>query len=70
MKRPVISDFHTVVTEAGVNVTFKPTNSVYTFYRRRLLTRAAAPYLLNFISNVVLSIAACWSLCCIFDTHE
>ena len=33
MKHPSISDFHTVVTEAGVNVTFKPTNSVYTFYR-------------------------------------
>jgi hypothetical protein len=34
MKQPVRGDFHTVVTEAGVSVTFKPTNSVYSFYRR------------------------------------
>ena len=33
MKHPVRSDFDTVVTEAGVNVTFKPTNSLYSFYR-------------------------------------
>ena len=33
-RHPVRSDFHAVVTEAGVNVTFKPTNSVYSFYRR------------------------------------
>jgi hypothetical protein len=33
MKHPVRSDFYTVVTEAGVNVTFKPTNSVYSFFR-------------------------------------
>jgi hypothetical protein len=33
MKHPATSDFATVVTEAGVSVTFKPTNSVYTFYR-------------------------------------
>ena len=33
MKRPVRSDFDTAVTEAGVNVTFKPTNSIYSFYR-------------------------------------
>jgi hypothetical protein len=33
MKHPVRSDFYTVVTEAGVNVTFKPTNSVYSFLR-------------------------------------
>ena len=33
MKHPFKSDFHTVVTEAGVKVTFKPTNSVYTFHR-------------------------------------
>ena len=30
---PVRSDFDTAVTEAGVNVTFKPTNSIYSFYR-------------------------------------
>jgi hypothetical protein len=30
---PVRSDFHIVVTEAGVSVTFKPTNSVYSFHR-------------------------------------
>jgi hypothetical protein len=33
MKHPVRSDFDTVVTEAGVPVTFKPTNSIYSFYR-------------------------------------
>ena len=33
MKHPAGSDFHTVVTAAGVNVTFKPTNSTYSFYR-------------------------------------
>jgi hypothetical protein len=33
MKHPFRSDFHTVVTEAGVSVTFKPTNSIYSFYR-------------------------------------
>jgi hypothetical protein len=33
MKHPVRGDFDTAVTEAGVNVTFKPTNNVYSFYR-------------------------------------
>ena len=33
MKHPVTSDFETNVTEAGVTVTFKPTNSVYSFYK-------------------------------------
>src|ERR1700732_3853772 len=33
MKHPVRSDFHSVVTEAGVSVTFKPTNCIYCFYR-------------------------------------
>jgi len=33
MGHPVVSDFHTVVTAAGVSVTFKPTNSTYSFYR-------------------------------------
>ena len=33
MKHPVRSDFDTAVTEAGVIVTFKPTNSIYSFYR-------------------------------------
>ena len=33
MKHPVRSDFDTAVTEAGVTVTFKPTNSVYSFYK-------------------------------------
>jgi hypothetical protein len=31
MTPPVRSDFHTVVTKAGVSVTFKPTNSTYIF---------------------------------------
>jgi hypothetical protein len=33
MKHPVRSDFDSAVTEAGVTVTFKPTNSIYSFYR-------------------------------------
>jgi hypothetical protein len=33
MKHPVRTDFDTVITEAGVRVTFKPTNSIYSFYR-------------------------------------
>ena len=31
IKHPVKADFHTVVSKAGVNVTFKPTNSTYSF---------------------------------------
>ena len=33
MKRPVRSDFDTAVTETEVRVTFKPTNSIYSFLR-------------------------------------
>src|SRR5215469_4465408 len=33
MKHPVETDFHTVVTAAGVSVKFKPTNSTYSFYK-------------------------------------
>jgi hypothetical protein len=33
MKHLVRGDFETAVTEAGVNVMFKPTNSIYSFYR-------------------------------------
>jgi hypothetical protein len=33
MKHPVRNDFDTAVTEAGVTVTFKPTNSIYSYYR-------------------------------------
>src|SRR5215469_2939393 len=33
MKHPAKSDFASVVTETGVSVTFRPTNSIYTFYR-------------------------------------
>jgi hypothetical protein len=33
MKHPARNDFDTAVTEAGVTVTFKPTNSIYSFYR-------------------------------------
>ena len=32
MKHPAFSDFHTVVTAAGVSITFKPSNSTYSFY--------------------------------------
>jgi hypothetical protein len=34
IKHPVRSDFHTVLTKTGVSVTFKPTNSTYSFHRR------------------------------------
>jgi hypothetical protein len=33
MKHPGRNDFDSAVTEAGVTVTFKPTNSIYSFYR-------------------------------------
>ena len=33
MKHPVKGDFDTAVNEAGVTVTFKPTNSIYSFHR-------------------------------------
>jgi hypothetical protein len=33
MKHPVRADFDAAVTESGVSVTFKPTNSIYSFYR-------------------------------------
>ncbi len=33
MKHPAERDFDTAATEAGVIVTFKPTNSIYSFYR-------------------------------------
>jgi hypothetical protein len=33
MKHPVRNDFDSAVTQAGVTVTFKPTNSIYSFYR-------------------------------------
>ena len=33
MRHPIERDFDTAVTEAGVTVTFKPTNSIYRFYR-------------------------------------
>jgi hypothetical protein len=33
MKHPVRSDFDTTVSEMGVSVTFKPTNSIYSFVR-------------------------------------
>jgi hypothetical protein len=31
IRRPVERDFHTVVTKSGLSVTFKPTNSTYSF---------------------------------------
>jgi hypothetical protein len=33
MKHPLESDFHIVVSDTNVTVTFKPTNSIYGFYR-------------------------------------
>lgn len=32
VKHPAISDFHTIVAEAGVSTTFKPTNSTYIYW--------------------------------------
>jgi hypothetical protein len=31
VKHPAISDFHTIVAKAGVDVTFKPTKSTYIY---------------------------------------
>ena len=31
IRHPVRSDFHSVVTKEGLSVTFKPTNSIYSF---------------------------------------
>lgn len=33
MRHAVRGDFHAAVTEAGVTITFQPTNSIYSFYR-------------------------------------
>jgi hypothetical protein len=33
MKHPSRDDFETTFSKAGVTVTFKPTNSIYSFYR-------------------------------------
>jgi hypothetical protein len=33
IKHPVESDLEIAVSEAGVSVTFKPTNNIYSFYR-------------------------------------
>jgi hypothetical protein len=47
MKHPVRSDFDTAVTEVGVNVTFKPTNSLYSFYRLTEAEDVARPRLIG-----------------------
>jgi hypothetical protein len=47
MKHPVRSDFHTVITEADVSVTFKPTDSTYSFVRLAdadVSTRTGPPF--------------------------
>ena len=47
MKRPVRNDFGTAVTEAGVTLTFKPTNSILQFLQIGLRARtlhALAPF--------------------------
>jgi hypothetical protein len=33
MKHPLESEFHVAVFDSGVTVTFKPTKSIYSFYR-------------------------------------
>jgi hypothetical protein len=43
MKHPARNDFDTILTEAGVTVTFKPTNSVYSFYKLADASVAALP---------------------------
>ena len=43
MRHPVRSDFHTGVTEASISVTFKPTNSTYSFHRLTVANDLARP---------------------------
>jgi hypothetical protein len=43
MKHPARNDFDTILTEAGATVTFKPTNSVYSFYKLADASVAALP---------------------------
>jgi len=42
MKHPVKSDFDTAVTGVGVDVTFKPTSGIYSFYRLANTNEVAA----------------------------
>lgn len=43
VRRPVRSDFHTVVTKTGLSITFKPTHSTYIFVADNPSLRALAP---------------------------
>jgi hypothetical protein len=43
IRRPVLSDFHTVVAKTGLSVTFKPTNSTYIFVTDNPVIARLAP---------------------------
>jgi hypothetical protein len=43
VRRPVRSDFHTVVAKTGLRVTFKPTNSTYIFVAHNPLVARLGP---------------------------
>jgi hypothetical protein len=43
VRRPVRSDFHTVVTKTGLSITFKPTNSTYIFVADNPLIAGLGP---------------------------
>src|SRR5262249_36737146 len=43
MRRPVKSEFHTVVTKTGLGVTFKPTKSTYIFVTDNAVAERLGP---------------------------
>jgi hypothetical protein len=43
IRRPVKSEFHTVVTKTGLDVTFKPTKSTYTFVTDNAVAERLGP---------------------------
>jgi len=43
IRRPVKSDFHTVVTKTGLSVTFKPTKSIYIFVLDNAVVQRLGP---------------------------
>ncbi len=48
-RRPIRTDFHTVVTKNGLSVTFKPTNSTYIFVADKPLIARLGP--VSFMGN-------------------
>ena len=43
IRRPLKSDFHTVVTKTGLSVTFKPTKSIYIFVLDNAVVQRLGP---------------------------